>query len=78
MRGFSSFDVVEVQERDPSSSIEKVVRIPAHISKGCLAFIRVDFIPLVSTQHYRVTQKVSDFGWVDLILGVPLAGGLLL
>ena len=27
---------------------------------------------------YRVTMQVSDLGWVDLIIIVPLAGGLLL
>ena len=26
---------------------------------------------------YRVTMQVSDLGWVDLVLRVPLSGGLL-
>ena len=27
--------------------------------------------------HYKVTMQVPDLGWVDLVLRVPSAGGLL-
>ena len=26
-------------------------------------------------EYYRVTMQVSDLGWADLVLRVPLAGG---